>query len=95
MAEEILDVRGLLCPLPVLKARKKLAAMAPGALLRVIATDPAAQIDFPHFCQESGHELTGTGLEGGVWTFTIRRKAAGSSSPGTGEDGAKHQVRHV
>ena len=52
-----LDARGLLCPLPVLKARKRLGALPPGALLRVLADDPAALIDFPHFCAEQGHEL--------------------------------------
>ena len=52
-----LDTCGLLCPLPVLKARKRLQAMAPGDVLRVIADDPAARIDFPHFCAEQGHEL--------------------------------------
>jgi tRNA 2-thiouridine synthesizing protein A len=52
-----LDARGLLCPLPVLKARKRLKALAPGAVLRVVADDPAARIDFPHFCAEAGHAL--------------------------------------
>ena len=45
-----LDARGLLCPLPVLRARKRLEGLAPGAVLRVLADDPAARIDFPHFC---------------------------------------------
>ncbi len=52
-----LDARGLLCPLPVLKARKRLMALAPGEVLRVLADDPAALIDIPHFCAEQGHEL--------------------------------------
>ncbi|RVT86830.1 sulfurtransferase TusA family protein [Rhodobacteraceae bacterium CCMM004] len=52
-----LDALGLLCPLPVLKARKRLRAMAPGAVLRVRADDPAAAIDIPHFCAEAGHEM--------------------------------------
>ncbi|MCU0817455.1 MAG: sulfurtransferase TusA family protein, partial [Cypionkella sp.] len=54
---ETLDATGLLCPLPVLKARKRLKSMAPGAVLRLIATDPAAVIDVPHFCNQSGHVL--------------------------------------
>lgn len=54
---EALDARGLLCPLPVLKARKRLMALAPGAVLEVLADDPAAVIDMPHFCAEQGHEL--------------------------------------
>jgi tRNA 2-thiouridine synthesizing protein A len=52
-----LDVRGLICPLPVLRTRKALAAMAPGDLLRVNCTDPAAAADFPAYCQAAGHEL--------------------------------------
>jgi tRNA 2-thiouridine synthesizing protein A len=45
-----IDCEGLLCPLPVLRARKRLASMAPGAVLRVRATDAMAAIDLPHFC---------------------------------------------
>ncbi len=52
-----LDALGLLCPLPVLKARKRLDALQPGQVLKVIADDPAAIIDVPHFCHEQGHEL--------------------------------------
>ncbi|WP_170513928.1 sulfurtransferase TusA family protein [Ruegeria atlantica] len=54
---ETLDALGLLCPLPVLKARKRLKSMPSGAILRVLADDPAAIIDVPHFCTESGHQL--------------------------------------
>ena len=49
--DDTLDASGLLCPLPVLKARKRLKGMAPGAVLRLIATDPAAVVDVPHFCR--------------------------------------------
>jgi len=52
-----LDARGLLCPLPVLKARKRIGALAPGAILRLVADDPAAVVDVPHFCAEAGHAL--------------------------------------
>jgi tRNA 2-thiouridine synthesizing protein A len=71
--EAEIDVRGLLCPLPVLKARKRLAAMAPGERLRVLATDPAAAIDFPHYCSESGNELVSQSKEGGLLVFVIRK----------------------
>ena len=70
-----LNTCGLLCPLPVLKARKRLQAMAPGTLLRVLADDPAAQIDFPHFCAEQGHDLVEQDVADGVLTFVIRKKA--------------------
>ncbi|MEM1361112.1 MAG: sulfurtransferase TusA family protein [Pseudomonadota bacterium] len=56
-ADEELDASGLLCPLPVLKARKRLKSMDPGQVLSLIATDPAAVVDVPHFCAEAGHEL--------------------------------------
>jgi tRNA 2-thiouridine synthesizing protein A len=56
-ADAELDARGLLCPLPVLKARKRLGALAPGQVLRVLADDPAALVDIPHFCAEQGHEV--------------------------------------
>lgn len=71
---EKLDVKGLQCPLPVLKARKKLLALSPGSLLIVEATDPASIIDFPHYCNESGHELVDQTQNGDVFTFTIRAK---------------------
>ena len=69
-----LDVKGLLCPLPVLKARKHLGTMENGQLLRVEATDPASVIDFPHFCAETGHELVSQSEEDGIYRFSIRRK---------------------
>lgn len=68
-----LDLSGLLCPLPVLKARKRLAAMQRGQVLKVIATDPMAAIDMPHFCNEQGHELLEQRQEAGALIFRIRR----------------------
>lgn len=71
-----IDARGLLCPLPVLRARKRLGALAPGDLLRVLADDPAAVIDMPHFCAEQGHELVSAlGMPGGATAYLIRRGA--------------------
>lgn len=52
-----IDARGLLCPLPVLKIRKRLKGLPTGARLRVLADDPAARVDVPHFCAEQGHAL--------------------------------------
>ena len=70
---ETLDTCGLKCPLPVLKARKRLLALPVGASLAVIADDPVARIDFPHFCAEQGHELVSAGENGDQLTFVIRR----------------------
>jgi tRNA 2-thiouridine synthesizing protein A len=74
-APTVLDVSGFQCPLPVLKAAKKLKTMAPGSLLRLIATDPAAAIDVPHFCIEQGHELLRQERDQDRLVFLIRRKA--------------------
>jgi len=54
---EIIDARGLLCPLPVLKLRKRLKPVAVGSHVELWADDPAAVIDVPHYCTESGHQL--------------------------------------
>jgi tRNA 2-thiouridine synthesizing protein A len=69
-----LDCEGLLCPLPVLRARKRLARLAPGQVLRITATDPMATIDLPHFCAEAGHDLLSTTASDGIATYLIRRK---------------------
>lgn len=68
-----IDARGLLCPLPVLRARKRLLAMIPGAVLRLRATDPASWVDVPHFCMETGHDLISARDTEGVKTYLIRR----------------------
>ena len=68
-----LDALGLLCPLPVLKARKRLLAMAPDQILRVRTDDPAAAVDMPHFCKHAGHDLMALARDGAVATWFIRR----------------------
>lgn len=68
-----LDALGLLCPLPVLKARKRLQALASGQVLRVLADDPAAQIDMPHFCAEAGHALVSVADEGPHQIYLLRK----------------------
>ena len=71
--DEDIDATGLLCPLPVLKAKKRLKGMASGAVLRLVTTDPAAVIDVPHFCAEAGHALVSDEETGGVRAWLIRR----------------------
>ncbi len=68
-----IDAAGLLCPLPVLRARKRLLAMQPGQVLRLIATDPAAVVDVPHFCAQAGHAFLGMADEGAAQAYLIRR----------------------
>ena len=71
--DEELDATGLLCPLPVLKAAKRLRAMASGQVLQMSADDPAAVIDVPHFCSEQGYELLSSTEANGVQTYLIRK----------------------
>lgn len=68
-----LDCEGLLCPLPVLKARKRLMAMAPGQVLCLRATDGMARIDLPHFCGQAGHDYLEARDDGAVTLHLIRR----------------------
>ena len=68
-----LDLRGLACPLPVLKARKALLGMVQGRRLLVEASDPLAAIDIPHFCREAGHILVATERRDDAWLFLIER----------------------
>lgn len=69
-----LDATGLLCPLPVLKARKRLQALASGETLTILADDPAAIVDVPHFCGETGHILVSNETNGATQTYVIRKK---------------------
>ncbi len=71
---ETLDATGLLCPLPVLKARKRLLGMESGAELTLRTDDPAAVVDVPHFCTEAGHTLLESQEDGAEMIWTIRRK---------------------
>ena len=71
--DDDLDTTGLLCPLPVLKAAKRMRAMATGQVLRMQADDPAAVIDVPHFCAERGHTLISSDEADGVQTYLIRK----------------------
>lgn len=75
MSETVLDVQGLSCPLPVLKANRALRGLAPGARLTVLATDPASVKDFSAFCQETGHALLSFGEDAGVYRFVLRKRA--------------------
>jgi len=61
LADETLDTRGLVCSIPILKARKALGALVAGQVLEVLASDPAAPKDFVAFCSATGHELADSG----------------------------------
>ena len=70
MADEVLDARGLKCPLPVLKTEKRLAQLKAGTKLIVLATDPIAKIDIPLFCTQNGHQCD-MSSDGDALNFTI------------------------
>ena len=78
-AISVLDVKGLKCPMPLLKAKKALNELVPGALLKVIATDPGSERDFQTFSAQSGHlllefEKTENEQNGEVFTYLLQKK---------------------
>ncbi len=70
---QILDTKGLNCPLPILKAKKALTAMATSEQLEIHATDPGAVKDFEAFCRQTGHKLLESSQDGEVYKFVIER----------------------
>jgi tRNA 2-thiouridine synthesizing protein A len=75
MAEILLDARGLLCPLPILKAKRTLNQLDDGAQLRVLATDPVTERDFPAFCRQTGHALLAqVSPQPGQYEFLIEKR---------------------
>jgi tRNA 2-thiouridine synthesizing protein A len=69
----VYDLKGLNCPLPVLKARKRLKRMRPGSRIWLETTDPLAAIDIPAFCAEAGHQLVETSAVDGGHRFLVER----------------------
>jgi len=72
-ADDELDASGLNCPLPILKAKKALASLQSGQVLRVIATDPGSVKDFAAFCKQAGHALLESHQTGGSFVFLLRK----------------------
>jgi tRNA 2-thiouridine synthesizing protein A len=74
MSEEILvDARGHRCPVPTLRLRRALDGAAPGARLRLLADDPMARIDVPHFAAQAGLRLIEQGAEGAALSFLVEK----------------------
>ena len=71
-----IDVRGLKCPLPVLKTDRRMRDFAAGTRFVVLTTDPMAAIDLPHFCSENGHRLLATQSDGELIRFEIEKNQA-------------------
>jgi len=73
MADQVLDAKGLNCPLPILKAKKALKSLESGQTLEVVSTDPGSVADFGAFCRTTGNELMEQSEAGGVYTYLIRK----------------------
>jgi len=73
LSPEVLDARGMICPLPVLKARKRLKSAAPGSILLVQVTDPGAPKDFEHFCATTGVKLVSIAVFPNHTEITLRQ----------------------
>jgi tRNA 2-thiouridine synthesizing protein A len=73
MADQVLDAKGLNCPLPILKAKKALKSLEAGQVLEVISTDPGSVADFGAFCRTTGNELLEQKEADGIYTYLIRK----------------------
>jgi len=71
--DQELDARGLNCPLPILRAKKSIAALGAGQVLRIVATDPGSVKDFEAFCKQTGHTLLSSAQSEGAFEFLIRK----------------------
>lgn len=74
MIEQTLDVTGLKCPLPILRAKKALAQLQTDDVLTVLATDAGAPNDFAAFCRQTGHQLLQSSAQDGVFTLVVKHK---------------------
>ena len=73
MADQVLDAKGLNCPLPILKAKKALKSLEGGQVLEVLSTDPGSVADFSAFCRTTGNELVSQNEADGIYTYLIRK----------------------
>ncbi len=73
MADQLLDAKGLNCPLPILKARKALLLVPAGGTLEILSTDPGSVADFQAFCRITGNTLLEQGAEDGVYRFVVKK----------------------
>lgn len=71
--DQELDARGLNCPLPILRAKKSIAALGTGQVLRIVATDPGSVKDFEAFCKQTGNTLLSSAQSEGAFEFLIRK----------------------
>ena len=72
-ADQILDCKGLSCPMPILKLAKEIKGMESGKILELLGTDPGSKTDVPKWCEKTGNELLEDQEDGGVYKFYIRK----------------------
>lgn len=78
--ELTIDARGHRCPVPTLRLRRALEGMEPGGRVRLLADDPMARVDVPHFANETGHLLMEMVEEGGAFSFLVAKRGAAPRS---------------
>jgi tRNA 2-thiouridine synthesizing protein A len=71
--DAVLDAKGLNCPLPILRAKKAIAELSSGQVLKIIATDPGSVKDFEAFCKQTGNTLMSSAEAGGAFEFMIKK----------------------
>ena len=76
--DRLLDARGLLCPMPIVKASKEIKSLHNGDILKILATDRGAIVDFPAWAEDTGHELLSWHQDGGTLVFYVRKKEEAS-----------------
>lgn len=72
--DQELDARGLVCPLPILRTKQSLAAMTSGQILKIVATDPGAVIDFQVFAEQTGNELLYLSQTASEFIFVLKKR---------------------
>ena len=73
MPDQVLDTKGLNCPLPILKAKKAISQMETGQILEVQSTDPGSVMDFEALCRQTGHQLLESNQENGIYVFLLEK----------------------
>ncbi len=73
MPDQVLDTKGLNCPLPILKAKKSISQMEIGQTLEVLSTDPGSVKDFEALCRQTGHKLLESKREDGIYVFLLEK----------------------
>ena len=73
MSDQVLNTKGLNCPLPILKAKKAISQMETGQILEVHSTDPGSVMDFEALCRQTGHQLLESNQENGIYVFLLKK----------------------